>query len=468
MYSDNHMYNWAYAHRSYNELMTPSLSRQSRLTRFEEAWSREIRQLPNGHLINDNSFFRSLNDNKVYLLHATLNMDEILKSGVVYASAGCLVGAIYCGQVFPTNKSNVYSMHNLTEYIVNDESANYLRSSKKHSSQKNRSLIVFEIELPEHSNIARTGINYLNLGSIHYALYNNLSYLLSDSERNQLECEIINAVKRTAPFFAHNEAIYIKRSITTDDAERYLQMLTKAIPAMPILAYIYFEVLSEYFMLAATDSYTKELADKGEFNNKLYKNMMYKLYSDMNGNFSLSQFAPTPKMIKEFLKSEQMHETNIRYDACIQYAARRVAFMIRQTCFTQDTDWMSVHYTIAHLAKSAAPLIGHMVHRILRNYGRYNDFYFYFDNMKALQVWNYWNSRDIAVPFNGTIPKGEIGINPAYPNLKYKVYAAKSIGKNTIEIGKNLPIYVSPRLVDLSMSSLRASGHYALNKKDRS
>ena len=45
-------------------------------------------------------------------------------------------------------------------------------------------------------------------------------------------------------------------------------------------------------------------------------------------------------------------------------------------------------------------------------------------------MWNYWNQMNIAIPFNGVIPKGEIGVNPGYANLKYRIYQGKITDNN--------------------------------------
>ena len=50
------------------------------------------------------------------------------------------------------------------------------------------------------------------------------------------------------------------------------------------------------------------------------------------------------------------------------------------------------------------------------------------------------------------MPKGEIGINPAYPELLYKIYEAKIHKDDKVELGKELKIDIVPRLVDLKNS----------------
>ena len=130
---------------------------------------------------------------------------------------------------------------------------------------------------------------------------------------------------------------------------------------------------------------------------------------------------------------------------------------------TKLTNWNKLTWDFESLSDFAAPLIGHLIHRELRSFGRYPDFYFYFDQYKALQIWNYWNYMDIVIPFNGVIPKGEIGINPAYPNLKYNTYIGEVENKNEhtfLHPKKQIQLDITPKLVDLKFTFMRSKENY--------
>ena len=48
---------------------------------------------PHGHLLTANAFFDMLRHSpKLYLLHITTHLEQILEQGVLYSSSGCLVG----------------------------------------------------------------------------------------------------------------------------------------------------------------------------------------------------------------------------------------------------------------------------------------------------------------------------------------------------------------------------------------
>jgi hypothetical protein len=73
---------------------------------------------------------------------------------------------------------------------------------------------------------------------------------------------------------------------------------------------------------------------------------------------------------------------------------------------------------------------------------------------------------NIAIPFNGIIPKGEVGINPAHPNLCYRTYSTKVIRENGymyLDLKKELELEIVPKLVDPKFISMR--NKYEDNRK---
>ncbi len=85
-------------------------------------WVEKMAKMPNGWLLNDNSFFDTMRSHpkKMYVLHVTRDIDKITDSSTLYPSAGCLVGCIYGTQLYPVH-DNAFRMHNLGEYILTKE-----------------------------------------------------------------------------------------------------------------------------------------------------------------------------------------------------------------------------------------------------------------------------------------------------------------------------------------------------------
>lgn len=152
-------------------------------------------------------------------------------------------------------------------------------------------------------------------------------------------------------------------------------------------------------------------------------------------------------------------------DEFFEYISKRVSDMVVNLLLsnpTMEPKWMDVAWDYRGLSSILGPLVGHTIHRELRNFNRYSDFYFYFDQFKALSVWNYWNKMNIALPFNGPLQKGEIGINPAYQNATYRIFSAKIDNKSDdyLVIDKEMfDIEIAPRLIDLRHTAMRSRDH---------
>ena len=208
-------------------------------------------------------------------------------------------------------------------------------------------------------------------------------------------------------------------------------------------------------MLHSTSEHTRQLADLGEFNNWLYKEMLFLSFPNMAGRFDLAQFRPSPRKLESLLTQI---DSTIDLVRARSYLAERISYFVAARLFTPGQvpeAWHHTRWEFDTLAAQFGPLLGHLIHRELRTFGRYPDFYFYFDQHKALQAWNYWNHMDIVTPFNGTIPKGEIGINPAYPELSYRIWRAEHDGEHHVHPVEELHLTVAPRLVDIKYTLMR-------------
>ena len=100
---------------------------------------------------------------------------------------------------------------------------------------------------------------------------------------------------------------------------------------------------------------------------------------------------------------------------------------------------------ITHIAKSMRPLLGHLIHRILRHSQEelYKKVYRRFENNKAENIWTFWERSSILFPFNALYPKGEIGFthitNEAASCEFYKPHNLCVVEKNvTFELGEKL------------------------------
>ncbi|MFE4175083.1 hypothetical protein ACFRR7_24055 [Streptomyces sp. NPDC056909] len=443
---------WADAHAFFEARIIPGpAGTGDPLAEQTSAWDTRLSQeTPNGSLMRNNALFDALGGSgKLHLLHVTHALEEISKDGVLYPSGGCLVGSIYCAPLTVTD--NGYRMHNLGSYVLNKEAPAFLKKIGK--PERTPTPLIFEISVPPQAYRGLAGVDYLRLGAIHLCIYSHLEYLLSKAERHQLRETVVSRTKNSAGFLALASAVAHQGAAVSSHS--FLQLLDETIPRLPILGYVYFEALAEYLMLHSTSGRTRRAAEHGEFNNWLYKEMLFASFPHMAGKFDLAKFRPSPRDLDGLLA---------RVDATVdptharEYLVERISYLVAARLFTPGQipeAWHHRRWEFDSLAAQLGPLLGHLIHRELRTFGRYPDFYFYFDQHKALQAWNYWNHMDIVVPFNGTIPKGEVGINPAYPDLEYRVWLAEQDAAGRLVPTEQLELTIAPRLVDIKYTLMR-------------
>jgi hypothetical protein len=447
-------HSWADAHSFFDSALLPGPGEQiDPLADQAIMWEKRLStQTPNGTLLRKNALFDALSgDGKLHLLHVTHALEEISQQGVLYPSGGCLVGSIYCAPLTPTERG--FRMHNLASYVLTREAPAFL--AKIGVTDRVPTPLIFEITAPPQAYRGLAGVDYLRLGSIHLQIYSHLEYLLSKAERHHLRETVVGRTKNSAAFLAMAAAITYQGATTA--SEPFLQLLDETIPRLPILGYLYFEALAEYLMLHSTSRRTRQLAELGEFNNWLYKEMLFASFPDMAGKFDLAKFRPRPQQLVTLL--HQVDPT-IDADHARAYLVERISYLVAARLFTPGQvpeAWRHTRWEFDSLATQLGPLLGHLIHRELRSFGRYPDFYFYFDQHKALQAWNYWNHMDIVAPFNGTMPKGEVGINPAYPNLDYRVWRAEPDDSGHLHPTEQLTLSIAPRLVDIKYTLMRNS-----------
>jgi hypothetical protein len=446
---------WADAHVFFDTAPTADAARQpgDPLAAQSRAWERRlVEDTPNGQLLRRNALFDSLgNDRTVHLLHVTHALEQITEHGFLHPSGGCLVGAVYCAPLTSTDSG--FRMHNLGSYILDKEApASVARTGVP---RRTPTPLIFEVQLPAQAYRGLAGVDYLRLGSIHLRIYSRLEYLLSKAERHRLRETVVSRTKNSTAFLALAATIAYEGARVRSDA--FLRLLDENIPRLPILGYVYFEALAEYLMLYSTTPATRRSAALGEFNNWLYKEMLFASFPHMAGRFDLARFRPSPGDLDALLA---------RVDGSVdprharEYLTERISHLVAARLFTPGRApraWHHRRWEFDSLADELGPLLGHLVHRELRTFGRYPDFYFYYDQHKALQAWNYWNHMDIAIPFNGTFPKGEVGINPAYPDLRYRVWRAERDAAGHLHPAAELNLTIAPRLVDIKYTLMRNS-----------
>lgn len=416
----------------------------------------EINSGRNASLLSNNSFFNLVRKNEeIYLVHVTKNKELIEKTGFLYPSGGCLLGSVYFTPGTKCDDGSI-RLHNLGRYYYERECPNVIKNRKLKGQP---SIYVFRLKCKNRRNRIQP-INYLKFGKMHYDIYNRLCYLLTNEEQKKLENIIYKKLTASLPFLQKIKTL--KNSSNIKEKYNLLNLLIENVKNLPILGYVYFETLNKTLMLHQSDKISQKYYKKGEFYNWIYKDMMLYFYPDFFSKFNLGTFNVDFEEVKKYIIKNKLVDSINDFE--LDFFDQLFIFLsdILDINNSENIQFLKKDLTkkIDQYPNHYHSLIGHMIHRELRDFKRYPDFYFYFDQIKALDMWNYWNKNDILIPYNGIIPKGEIGLNPAYlENLEYEVYEGidyKVIDDFAyVKLGKKKNIKIAKKLVENKYTMMR-------------
>ncbi|MFE2157092.1 hypothetical protein ACFW9M_04675 [Streptomyces lydicus] len=415
---------WEHAHTDYT---TPAQRRiPASLAESESDWRHYLEcSTPNGWLIRHNTMAEALVSGKpMHLLHTTKDIDAIHASRQLHVSTGCLVGALYCSPL--ASQREGLRPHNLGAYLMR--------------TKPSTTPMIFEVT-PD-APIPPKGVDYLHLGAIHLRTYERYQSFLTPAENDQLDHAVLTGLRAAAVFL---DVALRNAAGHATPAPEFIDQLSDAVAHVPFLGYLYFEVLSEYLMLHSTTPETKTYAQAGELNNWLYKRLAFAAVDGMDQLFNLARFAPRHDRLVQL--TEGMEPA--LGPGVAEYVRRRLSHLFARTALHPSQDAASVTFLGADLStlRNVAPgLIGQMIFREIRYMPRYQQLYHCFEKAKALEAWDYWNNEGIPTPFNGILPKGEIGINPVYPRSTVRVWTAEQDGKGYLHPAEEVTAVFTPHL----------------------
>lgn len=384
---------------------------------IEIAWQYHIiYETPNGHLFKKNRLFDDINKgNGLTLIHVTPSLDKIIQSGEIYASGGCLGASIYSVPARPDGR-----LHNLTKFVIEDQMVNNL-----HNINPQLMMIKIRPETFNHANMEENWLDYLRFGEFQ-------AHVFQEQVRNGIfSREALEKIKRKviSQIIPAHEFLSLCQEYNLDSIsmQEYEKMFSQAINALPLLGYTYFETLSEYIALHQNDEPSQRLAEEGELYTWNYFKTIFNLTPQLYSSFELKKFAPTLEQIAEDIEIRSTQKEgllNFSKEHFYYYMKWRISQNVRRKILgskplpDRDSSFELYHGT-------NPSLVGHIIHREIRNAQGLSKEHQIYEEARAKKLWNYWNEKDIIVPFNALLPKGEIGINPTFENLSYKVYRAK-------------------------------------------
>ncbi|MGW3185975.1 hypothetical protein ACWDD9_42560 [Kitasatospora sp. NPDC001119] len=423
---------WEYAHTDHTApRQRPA---PAGLAATEAHWLHYLHhETPNGALMGrGNAMLATLSGGgPLYLMHTTAALDAIRSSGQVLGAAGCLVGALYCAPLTLTAAG--LRPHNLGSYLM---------ETKGH-----RDVVVIEITPPAAA--PAEGVDYLRLGGIHLDTYREHRHALTGAEDERLRASVVRRVQDSAAFL---DLMLANACGTATDPAQFLDRLSHAITAVPFLGYLYFEVVSEYLMLHSASPETRACAARGEMNNRLYKRLAFAAVPTMDRLFDLALFRPGHRRLTDLLSRI---EPALAEQAPV-YVRSRLSHLFAATALDAARDARTTTFHGARfedLAAIAPRLLGQLLFRELRTHPRYPQLFPLIEQAKAHGAYAYWNSRRITAPYNGFLPKGEIGVNLATP-APVTLWTAEACERGLLHPRERIDAALHPRLADLHGTAL--------------
>lgn len=433
---------WDQAHLDYtSDHPRPS---PAGLAETDADWRHELYATANGHLLRTNTLTAALTSGKpVHLMHTTVALDAIRASGQLFASTGCLMAALYCAPL--TLEPAGLRPHNLGAYLL---------ETKPYTS-------TLVLTVTPSAPTPSLGIDYLRTGPIHLKTYLEHRGAFTQAEDAHLRHAVTASLRTTASFL---NTLFANAAGHRTPAVEFINRLATAVVSVPVLGYLYFEVLSEYLMLHSTSPQTRALAEVGEMNNRLYKLLAFRAAADMGQLFDLARFAPDHNQMRSVIDTIEPGLSG----GAAEYTRRRLSHLAACLALapglTAASTVIEAKSDFDVLARTVPGLVGQLVFRHTRLMPRYPHLYLLLEQAKALSIWQYWNNRGIATPFN-SMPKGEIGLNTAFPDAQCRIWIADRCERGLLHPREELDVAPVPRLADLSLTAMRrdkngqASGH---------
>ncbi|WP_433426396.1 hypothetical protein ACQP1V_42820 (plasmid) [Microtetraspora malaysiensis] len=426
-----HAPEWDYAHTDF--AAPTDRPAPAGLAASESDWRSYLEtQTPNGWLLRDNAMLQALTSGRpIYLMHTTRALDMIRTTGQLCASAGCLVGALYCAPL--TVEAAGFRPHNLGAYLL--------------ETKPDAQPLVFEIT--PQTPIPLKGLDYLRLGGIHLRTYLTYRGVLTPIEDAELRSAAVEQVHASAGCL--NVLLANAHGVATP-SEEFIDQLAVTVPNLPFLGYLYFEVLSEYLLLYSMTPETKALAQAGEMNTRLTKALAFAAVASMGRLFDLALFGPDHHRLVDLVGQV---EPGLAAGAAA-YVRERLSHLFAALALAPHQDAGEVTFRGAGfdaLARVAPHLLGHLIFQQMRRLPRYPQHFHVFEQAKALEVYAYWVANGIPAPFNARLPKGEIGVNPAHPG-RVAVWAADVCERGLLHPVEQLNVAFVPRLTDLHLTAL--------------
>ncbi|NCN58511.1 hypothetical protein COW99_00650 [Candidatus Roizmanbacteria bacterium CG22_combo_CG10-13_8_21_14_all_38_20] len=239
--------------------------------------------------------------------------------------------------------------------------------------------------------------------------------------------------------------------------EQFENFFNEALQSLHILGHCFFETILEYVSLFQDDPQSKRLAEQGELNTYNYFKLVFDLSPQLYTKFRLERFKPKLTEVAAYLQDASNQGKIIEsfsQDHFYDFMKWRIAQYIRRRVLGSG----ALPKPDAHLEEYLRlnpNLVGHIIHRDIRQRTDNQGYHINYEQIRASKLWSYWTEKKILFPYNALLPKGEIGINPKYENLKYRVHRASLDNEGRITLEEELGIKIVDKIIPSKLSVLR-------------
>lgn len=420
---------------------------KKRIDLIEMAWQVYLnRETPMGELFKTNSLLDSVKEGKgLTLLHITSSLKKIKESQALYPSGGALGACIY-GVPLRTD----CKIHNLAEFILGYELPRSLAARGKNDSQIGILAIHLHPDNFKTSNEESSGIDYVRFGTLRINAFYQLTKkgVLPKEEIQRLKNLVIEQMKISMPFL-QTCSNYDMGKISNKEFKKLFQTTLDLVTS---LRTVYFEILLEYVLLFQNDQVACQYKEQRELYNWHHKKMIFELCPFLFKNFKLTYFNPPLDNVLIYLKEKSMQGKiicNFSEEHFLEFIKWRAAQYIRFKIL-DGNDPAGGNFTFDQMVRQNPSFVGHIIHREIKNVHEY-------EKEMAINLWDYWDKNNILCPIYSPVPKGEIGINPAYTSLKYSIYQAEldPISKK-VNLKKEIKVKIVPTLINPLLGTMRA------------
>lgn len=415
---------------------------------WEKAHGNDCYLYSDDRFIRNNVLYSLPFQEKIRLFHITTNENyrRIQETKQIFASGGCLVAGIYCTPIVKDGQK--LRLHNLGSYYLKEFS----------SCENNAQGLIIEIENKTRKAMLR-GLNYLNLGKIHYNYYAKDKDKLNVHYRLKLEERVFKCIKESKEFIARTFELKGK-SISYHESIEYINRLNMTSKTLPIIGYSIFEALSKFIMWNQNDSLSNYFKDLNEIYNWNYKDMFFEMFPFLSQSFDIQRINLDIDNVSTYISQHQIisHFDKNKFVKDITESI----IDILHSYFFENLDKNSVDDFLCGKKYAAMEnLEGHLYNRFLKQ----ERMIVYSNTIElnmAKDIWRFWTSHETLLIYNSGTPKGELCINPVFlEDFTYSVYNCKFHKFNYpsalvyVEKQDRLNVQISPSVITYNDSSHR-------------